>query len=312
MKKHICIILTLIILVCTIIATFSPSRVHNEIAESESSEKPTTETETINELTAFILDIDLTTGTLMVSSDFDTPAEKQIRVFLRKNTAFIIHGTASNLEDLSVGNQVSITYKGDIVKSDTNLIHYPLRIEIDGSHAKTYTETACILSVNYEDHSILIGPSKDAAPEEQKRIYIMDYTHIIGNGGSSSLLLFYVGEWISITYSDALDDTTPVQINTNVSITPDDTLREPVTITEYILDINTANNYLMIGPTMDTDWSSQTHVNIGDNTAILINDIPSKLEDLAIGNTVSITFDGIYYETAPAQIFGVIKIEVVE
>ena len=118
MKKHISIILILIILVCTVIAAISPSRVHNEIPESESSEKPTTETEIINELTAFILDIDLTTGTLMVSSDFDTPAEKQIRVFLRKNTEFIIHGTASNLEDLSVGNQVSITYKGDIVKSD--------------------------------------------------------------------------------------------------------------------------------------------------------------------------------------------------
>lgn len=312
MKKHISIILIIIILLCTIIATFSPSRVQNEMHQNKDSEKPTTETDTINELTAFILDVDLSTGTLMVAKSFDTPVEEQIRVFLKKNTEFIKYGTASDFHELSVGNQISITYKGDIVKSETNLMHYPLRIEIDDSHVKAHTETAYIFSIHYEDHSIQVGPSKDATPEEQKRIYIKDYTRITCNTGASNFLFLSAGTWISITYSDALAEDTPVQINTDVDIEPDDALREPVTITEYILDINTTYNYLMIGPTMDTDYDSQTRVNISDKTAILINGTPSKLEDLVIGDKISITWDGFYIETVPAQISGVSKIEVVE
>lgn len=319
MKKQITIILILISIVCTIIATFSPSRVHNEIAESESSEKPTTETETINELTAFILDIDLSIGTLMIGESIDTPAEEQIRVILKKNTEFIKYGTALDFHELSVGNQVSITYKGDIIKSDTNLMHYPLRIEIDDTHVKTYTETAYLFSIHYGDHSILIGPSKDTPLEEQTRIYIKDYTRLISSTGTFNFLFLSAGIWIDITYSDALDDNIAVQISTDVDLdnipATDlgiyDVIYDYLT-TEYIIAINTTYNYLMIGPTMDTDYESQTQVNIGDNTAILINGIPSKLENLTIGDKVSITWEGAYIETAPAQISGVTKIEVVE
>lgn len=319
MKKRISIILIFIILLCTIIAAVSPSRVQNKMPETESSEKPTTETDTINELTAFILDVDLSTSTLMIAESFDTPVEEQIRVFLKKNTEFIKYGTASDFHELSVGNQISISYKGDIVKSDTNLMHYPLRIEIDDSHVKAHTETAYIFSIHYEDHSIQIGPSKDATPEEQKRIYIKDYTRITCNTGASNFLFLSAGTWISITYSDALDDTIAVQISTDVDLdnipATDlgiyDVIYDYLT-TEYIIDINPSYNYLMIAPTMDTDYDSQTRVNISDKTAILINDTPSKIEELSIGDKISITWDGAYLETVPAQISGVSKIEVVE
>ena len=218
MKKHICIILTLIILVCTIIATFSPSRVHNEIAESESSEKPTTETETINELTAFILDIDLSIGTLMVGESIDSPLEEQIRIILKKNTEFIKYGTALDFHELSVGNQVSITYKGDIVKSDTNRMHYPLQIEIDDTHVKTHIDTAYILSIDFDDDSILIGPSLDTPLEEQTRVFLKKSTQIIINGTPRNHLYLSVGEQISITYIDTTTNDIPAEIHSPVLI----------------------------------------------------------------------------------------------
>lgn len=218
MKKQISVILLFISLVCTIIAVVSPSRVQNEMHETENSEKPATEAETINELTAFILDIDLTTGTLIVAESFDTPVEEQTRVILKKNTEFLTYGTSSKLEDLSVGNQVSITYKGDIVKSDTNLMHYPLRIEIDDTHVKTHIDTAYILSIHFDDDSILIGPSLDTPLEEQTRVFLKKNTKIIINGTTRNRLYLSIGEQISITYTGTTTDHTPREIHNPVLI----------------------------------------------------------------------------------------------
>lgn len=218
MKKQITIILILISIVCTIIAVVSPSRAQNEIHETENSEKPAPEAQTKNELTAFILDIDMTTGTLIVAESFDSPVEEQIRVTLKKNTEFVKYGTTLDFHELSVGNQVSITYKGDIVKSDISKMHYPLRIEIDDTHVKTHIDTAYILSIDFDDDSILIGPSLDTPLEEQTRVFLKKSTQIIINGTPRNHLYLSVGEQISITYIDTTTNDIPAEIHSPVLI----------------------------------------------------------------------------------------------
>ena len=84
------------------------------------------------------------------------------------------------------------------------------------------------------------------------------------------------------------------------------------TNTAYILDIDLQNNTIMIGASMDTDYFQQTHVLLKDSTTILINGIPSQLEDLAIGNQILITYTGGIAESAPAQMHWPIQIEVIE
>ena len=180
--------------------------------------------------------------------------------------------------------------------------------DISYAEAIRYTESAFILNINLENNTIMIGSTLDSDYEMQTRVYIKEDTEIIVNARPSSIKSLAVGDAILITYTDGIMESAPAQMHHPTQIE----VVKPYTQTVYILDINLEHNYIMVGESLDTDYTMQTRVFINDITTILINGTPSHLENLTVGSQISLTFiDGIM-ESAPAQMTWPIQIEVLK
>ena len=84
--------------------------------------------------------------------------------------------------------------------------------------------------------------------------------------------------------------------------------REPA----YILDINLANNTIMIGRALDTDYEMQTRVFIKEDTEIIVDARQSSIKSLAVGEAILITYTDGIMESAPAQMHHPTQIEVIK
>ena len=100
-----------------------PNTIPNNINSQLPSSSSTTEIFTIT-------DIDLQHSTIMVGNSLDTDYEMQTRVFINEYTQIFVNGNLSDLEALSIGNQIELTYTGGVLESAPSQIISPLQIEV--------------------------------------------------------------------------------------------------------------------------------------------------------------------------------------
>ncbi|MBQ8518907.1 MAG: hypothetical protein IJ455_04765 [Agathobacter sp.] len=172
----------------------------------------------------------------------------------------------------------------------------------------TDSETAYILDIDLENNSIMIGETLNTDYFCQTEVFLKEDTRILMDLNYSNIDDLAIGTLILIAYTGGIAESAPAQMHHPVQIEVIKTHTE----TAYIVNINLECNYIMIGNSLDTDYFQQTQVLLKDNTTILINGIPAQLEDLSIGNQISITFTGDILESAPAQMTYPIEIEVIK
>lgn len=108
-----------------------PNTIPNNINSQLPSSSSTTEIFTITDTEIFIItDIDLQHSTIMVGNSLDTDYEMQTRVFINEYTQIFVNGNLSDLEALSIGNQIELTYTGGVLESAPSQIISPLQIEV--------------------------------------------------------------------------------------------------------------------------------------------------------------------------------------
>lgn len=100
-----------------------PNTIPNNINSQLPSSSSTTEI-------FIITDIDLQHSTIMVGNSLDTDYEMQTRVFINEYTQIFVNGNLSDLEALSIGNQIELTYTGGVLESAPSQIISPLQIEV--------------------------------------------------------------------------------------------------------------------------------------------------------------------------------------
>lgn len=203
----------------------------------------------------------------------------------------------NNSSNDTVQTEISNTQTSSIPLEDTNN-ELPI----------FYRKFAYILDINPENNTIMIGTTLDADYEMQTCVFIKKDTEIIVDARQSSIKSLAVGDAILITYTDGIMESAPAQMHHPTQIK----VVKPYTQTVYILDINLEHNYIMVGESLDTDYTMQTRVFIKDITTILINGTPSHLENLTVGSQISLTSIGGIKESAPAQMHHPTQIEVLE
>ena len=108
-----------------------PNTIPNNINSQLPSSSSTTEIFTITDTEIFkITDIDLQHSTIMVGNSLDTDYEMQTRVFINEYTQIFVNGNLSDLEALSIGKQIELTYTGGVLESAPSQIISPLQIEV--------------------------------------------------------------------------------------------------------------------------------------------------------------------------------------
>lgn len=171
-----------------------------------------------------------------------------------------------------------------------------------------FSQTAYILDIDLENNTLMIGNTLDINYESQTCIFIEKETEILKDLKQSSIQSLAIGDFIFITYTGGIAESAPAQMHHPVEIK----VMKPVTEIVYILNIDISNNTIMVGTSMDTDYFDQVKVHIKESTSILIDGIPSQLDQLSIGDQISLTSTGEIMESAPAQLHWPIQIEVIK
>lgn len=314
-KKKLIFIL-IIILPCILIAIIgsirSPKDTPTEPTETNSendstfSEIPdtmTTETILASTLSGIITDIHIENSYLMIGETMEADYYSQTQVSVNENTLILMKDAPISLSELSIGYYISVKYTGGIVESAPAQLLNPSQIVVT-----TFDETGVITEINPENSCLMIGNTAYTDYKSQTMLSINENTDIMVDGILSSINELMTGDYITIQYSGEILGSGPTRLDFPLQITK----METYTITGVITEINSEHKYFMFAETIDADYKDAIRVSITDNTVILINDMPSFLSGLCVGDYISIEYDGAILETDPGQLNNPLIIQLIE
>lgn len=270
----------------------------SEIEDSEDTSNNTTSKPIrISTITGVITEINLDQSSVLINNASPLSSFCPM-ISINADTKIFIGNVRSGINDLSVGDHISVEYAEKTEDSDPAEITNTLRIMVT-----VFKEIGVITNINLEDPSFMIGKKPDTEYQLQTLILPDADTRIFIDGKIASLDQLSIGDYLSIEYTGSQKDSFSSRLQAPLRVTK----IEPSFITGVIKESNPENACFLFCKLNDPNFLIE--VSIDEYTVLLKNNTTVSFNTFSVGDHVAITYTGGILESYPASLHQVLIIE---